>query len=369
MKILFLSHTYWDSIFRVGSHHLAAQMAALGHQIFYVSTPISPLHYLKYKALKHKIRSAGHVREAAANLNTLVPVTPVPAGLLFARDADAAFCAGTLRSRRCSLQLRDTFDLVFIDDPKFAGLLPQLSWRRLIYRPTDVYSKMGLKNWQKLEGMILRQCDRIIATAEPVAKFLQSHFAAAQPAMVQVNGVDAELFSTPQPAPTEYRNNGRKRCVYVGALDFRFDFDALQQLVRSHPQVDFYIIGPCTDDQKQRYSAGLPNIIFLGSRTYKSVPAYLQHADVGLLPLSRIPANAGRSPMKIFEYLAAGLPVVALETEELARRNTPRVFRYRDDADLNMAFIQALDSPKQIYIDESVSWKSITDRVLQFALQ
>ena len=96
---------------------------------------------------------------------------------------------------------------------------------------------------------------------------------------------------------------------------------------------------------------------------------YLQHADVGLLLLKQIPANAGRSPMKIYEYLAASLPVVSLETDELARRNTPRVFRYRDIDDLNVAFASALSSAKEVYVDETVSWKSITDRVLQFAAQ
>ena len=68
----------------------------------------------------------------------------------------------------------------------------------------------------------------------------------------------------------------------------------------------------------------------LGPRPYAEVPAYLQHADVGLLLLSPDPANAGRSPMKLYEYAAAGLPVLARATPELQRRAEPFVALYDD---------------------------------------
>jgi glycosyltransferase involved in cell wall biosynthesis len=369
MNIMFLSHTYWESVFRVGSHHLAAHMASLGHNIFYISTPVSPAHYLKYNSQRHKIDHAGQVRKPIQNITTLIPFTPVPAGIIVSSGIDAAFSFGKLRSGGYSPRITETYDLIFIDDPKFAGLLRHLSWRKLVYRPTDVYAKMGLKNWEKLENMILEKCDSIIATAEPVAAFMRDHFSAKQPTLVQVNGVDFNLFSVPQKKPDEFPDNDRKRCVYVGALDFRFDFDAVQLLAQQHSSVDFYIIGPCGEDAKKAHSLDLGNLHFLGSRPHASIPAYLQHADVGLLPLKPIPANAGRSPMKIYEYLAAGLPVVALETDELARRNTPRVFRYDGSEALNTALAAALLSPKETYIDEKVSWHSITDRVLKFALQ
>lgn len=47
MKILFLSHTYWDSKFRVGSHQLANQYLKNGHEVYYISSPLSFFHLLK----------------------------------------------------------------------------------------------------------------------------------------------------------------------------------------------------------------------------------------------------------------------------------------------------------------------------------
>lgn len=366
MDILFLSHTYWDSVFRVSSHHLATQMVAAGHHVFYISTPISPWHALKYGALKERFRRTGQLIERSEQFASLVPLTPVPAGIFLHGERDVAFCNSGRFSTAYGARLGKTYDLIFVDDPKLAGLLPYLSWRKLIYRPTDVYARMGMKNWDVLERWILRHSNSIIATAAPVADFLRAHFETRLPTLVQVNGVDLDLFRKPQPRPPEFFENGRKRCVYVGALDFRFDFDALHTLAMHYRDIDFFVIGPfptekVTDQKPQK------NLHWLGPRAHHAVPAYLQHADIGLLPLAPIQANAGRSPMKIYEYLAAGLPVVALETDELARRNTSGVFTYRDKADLIAIFARALGAARGNHVDETFSWPVIARRVLEFA--
>jgi glycosyltransferase involved in cell wall biosynthesis len=57
--------------------------------------------------------------------------------------------------------------------------------------------------------------------------------------------------------------------------------------------------------------ASLPNICRLGPRPWEVLPVYLWHCDVGLVPYAADDYNAHRSPLKLFEYLAAGLPVVS----------------------------------------------------------
>lgn len=364
MKILFLSHTYWDSLYRVGSHHLATQLAASGHSVLYISTPISPVHYLKFPALKARIRCAGKLQNALPNLHTYVPFTPVPCGLVVRSGFDVAFPTGGALRRVCAQLGIDKFDLVLVDDPKLLGILRHVRYDKLVYRPTDIYSQMGLKNWRALEAHLLRHCDAVVATSGPVLSFLNETFAAKKPGMVLVNGVDFELFAQPQPRPAEYTSE-RKRCVYVGILDFRFDFDALYALASARSQVDFYIIGLGEAQQIERFKT-LPNVFFLGSRPYTSVPAYLQHADVGLLPLRPIAANMGRSPMKLYEYLAAGVPVLALQTDELRRRNTRRVFCYSDSDDLVAAFDAALQEPRESYFEPELAWSRISQNMLSF---
>ena len=364
MKILFLSHTYWDSLYRVGSHHLASSLAQSGHTILYISTPISLLHYLKFSALKDRIVRAGKLFSAQPNLHTYIPLTPVPCGLAVSKGFDCAFPTGIAMRRICTDLAIDTFDLVLVDDPKLLGLLRYIRYNKLVYRPTDIYSKMGMKNWRALEAHLLERCDAVVATSGPVLEFLNETFAAQKPGLVLVNGVDYELFAQSQPRPPEY-NNERKRCVYVGALDFRFDFDAVYTLATTRPDVDFYIIGLGEAQQLARFSR-LANVFFIGSRPYGRVPAYLQHADVGLLPLRQIAANMGRSPMKLYEYLAAGLPVVALQTDELRRRNTRRVHCYNNGDELIAAFDAALRQRRESYCEPELTWLRISQNMLSF---
>lgn len=368
MNILFLSHTYWDSVYRVGSHHLATSLSAAGHRVLYISTPVSPVHYLKYSLVKDRIKNAGKLRRINDNLFSYIPRTLIPCGLLLRDEFDGAFPNGKFMQQLCDAMAIDEFDLVLVDDPKLMGLLRYVRYRKLIYRPTDIYSHMGLKNWHALESHLLKQCDAVVATSAPVLKFINETFGCDKPGLILVNGVDYELFMQSQLAPIEYRDSARKRCVYVGALDFRFDFDVLQALAEARPEVDFFVIGLGEVAQLARFEK-ISNVYILGPRPYGGVPAYLQHADVGILPLLPIKANMGRSPMKLYEYLAAGIPVMALCTDEITRRNIPRVFCYDSPDNALQAFDAALNATKERYFEADLAWPAISQNMLKFVAE
>jgi teichuronic acid biosynthesis glycosyltransferase TuaH len=102
------------------------------------------------------------------------------------------------------------------------------------------------------------------------------------------------------------------------------------------------VIGPVT----QEPPAGLPGSVHvLGPVDYDEVPDHLARARVGIVPMSLDPQNAGRSPMKYYEYLAAGLQVVARRTPALAARGEPGTWLYSGTDDGVDAVRQALDSP------------------------
>lgn len=366
MNILFLSHTYWDSLYRVGSHHLAENLARAGHKVLYISAPVSLLHYVKFASLRDRFAVAGTVQTVTENLYTYIPHTLIPSGLLVYKGFDCAFTNTDTFARIASEIGIDSFDLALVDDPKLIGVLRCLPHKKLIYRPTDIYSQMGLKNWRQLESYLIENCAAVVATSAPVLSFLEQTFGADKPGLVLINGVDFEVFSKPHTCPPEYSGNPRKKCVYVGALDFRFDFDALFSIGQARPDIDFYIIGVAEPDKVARFAA-LKNVLFIGSRPYQSVPAYLQHADVGLLLIRATSANMGRSPMKLYEYLAAGIPVVALQTDELRRRTLQRVYSYDSDATLLEAIAAALQEPRAHFFEPSLSWREIAQNMLRFA--
>ena len=87
----------------------------------------------------------------------------------------------------------------------------------------------------------------------------------------------------------------------------------LQTLAMSHPEWSFVLVGPVGEADPSTDVAALQacsNVHLLGSQPYRDLPAWAAHADLALLPLQHNGYTRHMFPMKFFEYLAAGLPVV-----------------------------------------------------------
>ena len=258
-----------------------------------------------------------------------------------------------------------TPDLLVIDHPQFCNLDRIVGASRLAYRATDLYREMhGRRIVDDLERRLLERVDCAIATSEPVAQRLREH-GAAHPEVIE-NGAEVAHFAKPAPRPVEYSASQNYRAVYAGAIDFRFDAALVARLATARPDVEFVIIGAGNVTMPTPI---LANLRWLGTRPYALLPAYLQHADVGLLPLSSHPANAGRNPMKLYEYAAAGLAVLATRTPELARRPPPFV-RFIDARPPEVAldcllWERPIPDPVEVAKHD---WSQIAERVLAISL-
>src|SRR5690606_19087350 len=155
-------------------------------------------------------------------------------------------------------------------------------------------------------------------------------------------------------------------CVYVGALDARFDWTQLVTWARARPDVRFVVAGPSPESPPD-----LPgNIDVIGPVPYSAVPNLLHDARVGMLPLSDDPLNAGRSPMKLYEYLAAGLAVVARETPVLRTDESAGTFTYSGGEGSEDALARALahPSPNTAGVQRAAreSWGGKAERLAAF---
>ena len=128
----------------------------------------------------------------------------------------------------------------------------------------------------------------------------QAHFAAA---------LDAPH------APEPLAGIPKPRLMFVGAIDsYKLDLPMLTALARQRSEWSFVLLGPVGEaDPDTRITAlqALPNVHVMGLQPYADLPAWLAHADVALLPLQENTYTQHMFPMKFFEYLAAGRPVVA----------------------------------------------------------
>jgi len=115
----------------------------------------------------------------------------------------------------------------------------------------------------------------------------------------------------------------RPRVVFVGALsDYKIDWDLVRETVALLPEFHFVFIGPPGDETSVR--AGVrpkaSNCHFLGHRPFADLPAYLAGADVGIIPYRLTTHTASVYPLKVIEYLAAGLPTVSVPLPALGVR-------------------------------------------------
>src|SRR5699024_8293072 len=122
------------------------------------------------------------------------------------------------------------------------------------------------------------------------------------------NGVDARHFTKKQPKPEVYHNIQKPIILYVGSLDDRFDLSLLLETAKQSPDLHYMLVGP---GSAERIPDSIRNITALGALPYERIPGFMQHADIGILPLKLIDANHARSPMKIYEYGLCGLPVIS----------------------------------------------------------
>lgn len=133
------------------------------------------------------------------------------------------------------------------------------------------------------------------------------------------NVVDAQHFGRALerrgPLPHDLAAIPGPRLVYHGVLsDFKVDFPLIAAAARRRPDWQWIFIGEEREGQRSAWVSQLkelPNVHFLGYRAYEQLPAYLAGMDVGLLPTLLNGYTRSMFPMKFFEYLAAGLPVVS----------------------------------------------------------
>ena len=203
--------------------------------------------------------------------------------------------------------------------------------------------------------------DRCIAVAPTRTEYFGNvadidHFAAAR----QAGSIPADLAAIPRP-----------RLAYIGILsDFKTDFELIEYAVRKRPDWHYVFIGNERQGQINEAIARLknrPNVHLLGWKPYAQLPSYLRGIDVALLPQLINDYTRAMFPLKYFEYLAAGRPVVATPLPALAEFTA--LHRVADGPSSFIdAIASAISAPVVVPIDhpilQSHSWEARLDAML-----
>jgi len=97
---------------------------------------------------------------------------------------------------------------------------------------------------------------------------------------------------------------------YLGVIQSRLDMGLVKYLAEKNPDKSFILAGPVWPDAKRESADNLPNVYFPGPVSYAEAPEALRQFDVGIIPHVINEFTRSMNPLKLYEYLAAGLPVV-----------------------------------------------------------
>jgi glycosyltransferase involved in cell wall biosynthesis len=213
----------------------------------------------------------------------------------------------------------------------------------------DLMDEPGLflRPWQqrrfaRLNDWLLDNA-RVLVTSSHV--LLARYGARAREAVCIGNGVSDQLLAElPGAVPDRAlcRLPG-PRIGYVGMISHWFDFATVRALAEACSQGTVILVGP-VGCKLPRLPA---NVVLLGPVPHRSLAPVLRAFDVGLIPFRRSSAIDAVNPVKLYEYLAAGLPVLAAAFDEL-EHYTNFVTCYRSDRDAVTALQRVLSRPASL---------------------
>lgn len=195
----------------------------------------------------------------------------------------------------------------------FADIVPN---RRLIYDMMDHHAGFGdgAADILELEQWLLRESDQVIVTSDFLADVARAENGAV--AIVR-NAAEYEHFAT-RPERVFTDPKGRRVIGYYGAIAHWFDVDLIKRVAERFPEALILLVGADSVGVQAQLKA-LPNVMFTGEVKYTDLPYYLYGFDVCLLPFKIIPLTQATNPVKIYEYLSAGKPVVSVDVPEVAQ--------------------------------------------------
>jgi glycosyltransferase involved in cell wall biosynthesis len=331
MKILMWEHFAPGGPIRVGGHHLADRLLRDGAEIAWCVGPVSPVNFIKSNAeTRARLRLWRRGGERAADRMlfayapmTLAPYRPYP--LFDSRWLHRQTLRATLPRLRSVLARHgfECLDLLWMTPGSpLLALLEELPHRCSVYRMSDDTPAFPdtPKSYAAIEAEAVRRVDLVVATARRLVD--RARKIGARRVLHLPNACDPEPFlDPPGPEPGDLAAWPRPRAIYAGAIDTWFDAGLVEETARLLPDWTFVLLGPARTDLGRLRD--LKNVAVLGSRDYGDLPAYLRSADAGIVPFKRTRLTHAIHPIKIYEYCAAGLPVVSARLDETAAMGAP----------------------------------------------
>ena len=282
--------------------HLARQLASKGHRVFYLATTFSNLNPRQ----RYEV-----VDWPEANIFVCRLACRPPHPEIYRSSLKGRARADLLESLRAMTDACDIRSAVSIVDlPFWRPLAESVPGAPVIYDCMDHHAGFSTNTEEMLddESRLIETADLVVTTSQR----LSERIAERRENVLIRNGAETAVFER----AFDPNSNERPTIGYVGAIADWFDVDWVAQAARAHPDWDFVLVGGVHDVDVSPLQS-LANVVLRGEVAYPEVPAHLKTFDVCIIPFRKTELTLCTNPVKVYEYLAAGKPVVATDLPEL----------------------------------------------------
>lgn len=284
--------------------HLLTRFAKKGHRVFYFTVNL------------RKLKNSYEIQKLQENIYQVELNSPTFFDIY--KDTFKPESINAILKSFDELQKDLNVDAVsYVQFPTWAGISLELKKRygfKIIFDCLDDF--VGFDNVSderiKEEQILFSNSDLVsvssLSLMQKATKFTNNH-------IFLPNACEFEHFN--KSTDSEILSKFRKPIIgYFGSIADWFDTDLLEYVAKKCTDCSFVMIGHTLGSDIRKLK-NFENIHFMGERPYSELPKYLHGFDVCLIPFKKIPLIHATHPIKIYEYFAAGKPVVTTDMPEL----------------------------------------------------
>ena len=313
MTLLFFSDIAWEHLYQ-RPQHLASRLAERGPVLWIepatLGTPrrwhpekkAANLFLLTLPQFPHNARNRT-IRLASKILSSIPPL----------RWCLTMVQSMLLRRACTALGIDAGASPAFVENFQFAPLIARIRPAAVVFDYIDdAFGFIEIPSYVRNDWRrMIRLADRITVTAGVLQKQIAQE--TTTPVTIVENGVNTASYGAAAPRPADLPADGKPIVMYIGTIAHWFDLDLLDRVLQASPDIHVVLVGPVHPDRAERLNASrkFANLHVLGSRAHADIPAYLGAASVGIIPFIRNRLTEAVNPVKLYEYTAAGIPVVS----------------------------------------------------------
>jgi len=239
--------------------------------------------------------------------------------------------------------------------PSAAKYIGKLGESLVVYYCTDEWSHFSSVDKDKTMALERELCQRADIVFTTASTLLERKRIYNPETHLALHGVDQAHFARALDPETELapelRELPRPIVGFVGLIQDWVDIELIRHMAQRHRDWTLVLVGKSLVDLSS--IERLPNVRLLGRKPYDSLPSYLKGFDVGIIPFVLNELTRNVNPIKLREYLSAGLPVVSTDIPEVARyvrgagtlANACTVATTHEEFDAAVEYALANDSP------------------------